>query len=51
MDIIRFSIKRPISVISFVIFIILFGYIGLKRMPYQLTPSVVEPEITITTTW
>lgn len=29
----------------------LFGVIGLRTMPYQLTPSVIEPEITVTTTW
>ncbi len=28
---------------------VLFGLIGLSRLPYQLTPSVEEPEISVTT--
>lgn len=51
LDIIRFSIKKPVTIIVGVIFVVLFGFIGLKTMPYQLTPSVIEPEITVTTTW
>lgn len=51
MDIIRFAIEKPVTIIVGVIFIVLFGVIGLKSMPYQLTPTVTEPEITITTTW
>src|SRR3989338_2497219 len=51
MDFIRASIEKPVSVIVGVILIILFGVIGLMRMPYQLSPRVTEPEITITTTW
>lgn len=51
MDIVKFSIKKPVTIIVGVIFVILFGIIGLKTMPYQLTPSVIDPEITVTTTW
>ena len=51
MDIIRFFIGKPVTIIVGVIFVLLFGIIGLKTMPYQLTPSVIEPEITVTTTW
>ncbi|HLC15735.1 MAG TPA: efflux RND transporter permease subunit [Thermodesulfovibrionia bacterium] len=51
MDLIRSSIEKPVAVIVGVILIVLFGLIGLKNMPYQLTPTVMEPEITITTTW
>jgi len=51
LDIIKFSIEKPVTIIVGVIFVVLFGIIGLKAMPYQLTPSVVEPEITVTTTW
>lgn len=51
MDIIKFSIEKPVTIIVGVIFVVLFGIIGLKTMPYQLTPSVIEPEITVTTTW
>jgi HAE1 family hydrophobic/amphiphilic exporter-1 len=50
-DIVRFSITRPVSVIVGIILVVLFGIIGLQRMPYQLSPTVVVPEITVETTW
>ncbi len=51
MNAVRFSIEKPVTVIVGVILIILFGVIGLARMPYQLSPTVIEPEISVTTTW
>ncbi len=51
MNAIKFSIEKPVTVIVAVILIILFGIIGLNRMPYQLSPTVIEPEISVTTTW
>ena len=51
MNIIRFSIEKPVSVIVGIILVVLFGWIGLQRMPYQLSPTVIEAEITITTRW
>lgn len=51
MDIIRFSIEKPVTIIVVVILIVLFGIIGLKKMPYQLSPSVTEPVISVTTVW
>ena len=51
MDPIRFSIEKPVSVIVGIILVLLFGWIGLTRLPYQLSPTVIEPEITVTTTW
>jgi HAE1 family hydrophobic/amphiphilic exporter-1 len=51
MDPIRFSIEKPVSVIVGVILVVLFGWIGLTSLPYQLSPTVIEPEITVTTTW
>jgi HAE1 family hydrophobic/amphiphilic exporter-1 len=51
MNIIKFSIEKPVSVIVGIILVVLFGWIGLVRMPYQLSPTVIEPEITVTTTW
>ncbi|MDR4508481.1 MAG: efflux RND transporter permease subunit [Candidatus Brocadiaceae bacterium] len=51
MDIIRFSIEKPVTIIVGVIFVVLFGIIGLASMPYQLTPSVIEPEIAVSTVW
>lgn len=51
MDIIRFSIEKPVTVIVGVILVVLFGLIALYKMPYQLSPTVTEPEITVTTLW
>ncbi|MEN8263098.1 MAG: efflux RND transporter permease subunit [Nitrospirota bacterium] len=51
MDIVQFSIKKPATVIVGVILTVLFGLIGLFRMPYQLSPDVTVPEIEVKTTW
>ncbi|AGW12121.1 efflux RND transporter permease subunit [Megalodesulfovibrio gigas] len=51
MELIRTSIQRPVSVFVGVILAVLFGVIALGKMPIQLSPTVIEPEITVTTTW
>jgi HAE1 family hydrophobic/amphiphilic exporter-1 len=51
MDVVGFSIKKPVTIIVGIILVVLFGWIGLMRMPYQLSPNVIEPEISVTTTW
>jgi HAE1 family hydrophobic/amphiphilic exporter-1 len=51
MNAIRFSIEKPVTVIVGIILVVLFGLIGLQKMPYQLSPTVIEPEISVTTTW
>jgi HAE1 family hydrophobic/amphiphilic exporter-1 len=51
MDLIKASIQKPVTVIVGIILVILFGLISLQQMPYQLTPDVTEPEITVTTVW
>jgi len=51
MDFISFSITKPVTVIVGIILVILFGLIGLYSMPYQLSPTVIEPDITVTTNW
>ncbi|MBW2011351.1 MAG: efflux RND transporter permease subunit, partial [Deltaproteobacteria bacterium] len=51
MDPIKYSISKPISVAVAVILILMFGLIGLKKLPVQLTPDIELPEITVTTTW
>ncbi len=51
MDPIQFAIKKPVTVIVGIIFIVLFGLIGLYQMPYQLSPDVTVPEIEVRTTW
>ncbi len=51
MDIIRFSINNPVTVIVGVILVVLFGVLSLQNMPVQLSPNVEEPVITVTTVW
>lgn len=51
MDIVRFSIKNPVTVLVGVVLVLLFGVIGLYSLPYQLSPTVTEPEISVTTIW
>ncbi|MGA6992901.1 MAG: efflux RND transporter permease subunit [Candidatus Deferrimicrobiaceae bacterium] len=51
MNPVRFAISKPVTVSVGIILVVLFGLIGLTRLPYQLTPSVEEPEITVTTLW
>ena len=51
MDIIKFSIRNPVTVIVGVILVILFGAISLRGIPIQLSPNVQEPIITVTTVW
>ena len=51
MDLIKFSIKIPVTIIVSVLIVVLFGFISLGNLPYQLTPNVSKPEIKITTVW
>ncbi len=51
MDIVSFSIKKPVTILVGIILVILFGVISLQTLPYQLSPTVVEPIITVSTTW
>ena len=51
MDIIRFSILKPVTILAGIIMVLMFGIISLNRLPYQLSPTVIEPEIQVTTTW
>ncbi|TIH15302.1 efflux RND transporter permease subunit [Marinifilum sp. JC120] len=51
MDFVKFSIEKPVSVLVGVILLVLFGGLALSGLPYQLSPSVTEPEITVVTSW
>jgi HAE1 family hydrophobic/amphiphilic exporter-1 len=51
MKLVEISIKKPVSVAVGVIFIILFGFIALFKIPVQLTPDVDKPTITVSTFW
>jgi len=45
------AIKKPVTVTVGVLFLVMFGFISLFRIPIQLTPNVDLPEISIITTW
>ena len=51
MDLIKFSIKNPVTIIVSVLIVMMFGILSLGKLPSQLTPNVTKPEITVTTVW
>jgi len=51
MDIVRYSLNKPVSVAVAVILVVTFGLIGLNSLPIQLTPDVETPQITVGTAW
>ena len=51
MNPISFAIRNPVTILVGVIFVVIFGLISLFGMPYQLTPTVIEPEISVQTVW
>lgn len=51
MDLIRFSISKPVTVFVGVILLLLFGTVALTRLPYQLSPRVEQPVISVSTFW
>ncbi|MEX2616084.1 MAG: efflux RND transporter permease subunit [Alphaproteobacteria bacterium] len=51
MDLIRYSIERPIAIFAAVALIMLFGWLALLSIPIQLSPSIAQPAIHIWTAW
>jgi len=51
MDIVKYSLEKPVSIAVAVILLITFGIIGLNKLPIQLTPDVETPKITVRTVW
>jgi HAE1 family hydrophobic/amphiphilic exporter-1 len=51
MNLIQLSIRQPVSTFAGVILVVLFGLLGLSRLPVQLTPDVEAPTITVSTNW
>jgi len=49
MKLIDFCIRNPVTVMVGVLLSLLFGVIGLLRLPIQLIPTVDRPEITVET--
>ena len=51
MNLIGYSIERPIAVIAAVLMVTMFGALALRTIPIQLTPDVTRPVITVSTNW
>lgn len=51
MHLIDLSIKKPVSVLVGIALVLMFGILALTQLPYQLTPSVIQPEIGVVTPW
>jgi HAE1 family hydrophobic/amphiphilic exporter-1 len=51
MDIVRSSIKYPVTVTVGIVLLVLFGLLSLFAIPIQLTPDVDRPTITVETEW
>ncbi|MBL8763536.1 MAG: efflux RND transporter permease subunit [Phycisphaerae bacterium] len=51
MDLIRWSMNRPVSVTVGVMLVLIFGLLGLSAIPVQLTPTIDRPIVTVTTEW
>ena len=51
MNICNISIKRPITTIVFMILILLFGYLNLKKIGVREYPNIEIPTISVSTTY
>ena len=51
MDIVKYALNKPVSIVVAVILVVTFGIIGLNKLPIQLTPDVETPKITVQTIW
>lgn len=51
MDFIKYAISKPVTVAVGIILIVLFGFIGVMRLPVQLAPNTELPQIDIYTMW
>ena len=51
MDILRFAISKPVTVAVGMLLVLLFGIIGLIRLPVQLAPDTELPRIEVFTIW
>ena len=51
MSLIQTAIRHPVSTYAGVFLILIFGVLGLLRLPVQLTPDVEAPTLTVRTAW
>lgn len=47
----EFSIRKPATTIMFLISMVFFGYLGLKKMPVEMLPNINRPTVRIRITW
>jgi len=51
MNLIRFAIQNPVTVVVGVLLVVLFGVTSLLEIPIQLSPNIERPIVTVNTTW
>ncbi|MFO8089890.1 MAG: efflux RND transporter permease subunit [Desulfatiglandaceae bacterium] len=51
MDFLKYAISRPVTVAVGAILVLLFGVIGIIRLPVQLAPDTELPQIEVFTMW
>jgi HAE1 family hydrophobic/amphiphilic exporter-1 len=51
MKLVEGAIRFPVTTAVGVILLVMFGALALRRIPVQLTPTVDEPQITVSTFW
>lgn len=51
MDFLKLAISKPVTVVVGAILVLLFGVIGLARLPVQLAPDTELPQIEVYTLW
>lgn len=49
MDLPRFSVERPVTIIMMVAGILIFGTVSLELLPQELFPQIVYPQLTVVT--
>ena len=51
MKIVDSAIRYPVTTAVGAILLVMFGSLAISRIPVQLTPTVEEPEVVVTTAW
>jgi HAE1 family hydrophobic/amphiphilic exporter-1 len=47
----RHAVEHPVTVVVGVLLLVLAGFVALRRIPVQLTPSVEDTIVAVTTSW
>lgn len=47
----EFSIRKPATTIMFIISMIFFGFLGLRKMPVEMLPNINKPTVRIRIKW